>query len=267
MNASRGTEARIILGAAVVDDVLALIVLGGVTAWVAKAGAGSSASAVAALVMKSVGFLIVAIVVGTRLTPAGFREAAKVGSRGTLLALGLCFCFLLAWAASSLGLAALIGAFTAGLVLEDSHSEPFVQRGERPLGELLQPMVSFLVPIFFVLVGFRTSLSILAHPAWLTLALALAAAAVAGKLACAAGVLTRTASRLTVAIGMIPRGEVTLVFAAVGRTLTVGGSPILGDGGYAALVAVVILTTLVTPPSLKWALGRGRTSRLTRPAA
>ena len=82
----------------------------------------------------------------------------ELRTRGALLAVGLCFCFFLSWAASAIGLAALVGAFAAGLVLEDVHSELFVQRGEPSLGELLQPMISFLVPVFFVLVGFRTNL-------------------------------------------------------------------------------------------------------------
>jgi Kef-type K+ transport system membrane component KefB len=123
LRASRGGEAKIILGAAVVDDVLALVVLGAVTAWVgpphdATASAGTS---VAALVMKTIGFLVLAIVLGMKLTPGGFRLAARLRTNGALLATGLCFCFFLAWAASAIGLAALVGAFAAGLVLEDTH--------------------------------------------------------------------------------------------------------------------------------------------------
>jgi Kef-type K+ transport system membrane component KefB len=88
----------------------------------------------------------------------------------------------------------------------------------------------------------------------LVLLLALTAAAIVGKLACAAGVFTAGARRLTVAMGMLPRGEVTLVFAALGSGLHVGGAPLLDERGYAALVAVVVLTTLITPPALKWSL-------------
>jgi Kef-type K+ transport system membrane component KefB len=270
MGASRSGEAKIILGAAVVDDVLALVVLGAVTAWV---GAGDSAAAfrgtsIVALVMKTIGFLVLAIVLGMRLTPAWFRHAARLRTGGALLAVGLCFCFFLSWAASAIGLAALVGAFAAGLVLEDTHSEVFVQRGERSLGELLQPMTAFLVPIFFVLVGFRTQIATLGRPALLALAVALSIAAVIGKLSCAIGVLHRGARRLTVAVGMIPRGEVTLVFAALGGALRIGSVPLLDDRGYAALVAVVIVTTLVTPPALKWSMReRAGAHGVTRPAA
>ena len=256
MRASRSVEAKIILGAAVVDDVLALVVLGAVTAWV---GTGQSAAAfratsIVALVMKTIGFLVLAIVLGMKLTPAWFRRAARLRTSGALLAVGLCFCFFLSWAASAIGLAALVGAFAAGLVLEDTHSEVFVQRGERSLGELLQPLTSFLVPVFFVLVGFRTNLAALGHPALLAFALALSLAAVVGKLSCAIGVLNRGVSKLTVAVGMIPRGEVALVFAALGGALQVGQGPLLDERGYTALVAVVILTTLITPPTLKWSM-------------
>jgi Kef-type K+ transport system membrane component KefB len=230
--------------------------------------AGSGEASIAGLIMKTVGFLALAVVLGARWTATWFRQAAKLRTSGALLASGLCFCFFLSWAASSIGLAALVGAFAAGLVLEEVHSEVFVQRGERPLGELLQPMTSFLVPVFFVLVGFRADLRTLAHPAGLAVPLALTLAAILGKLTCGLGVLARSASKLTVAIGMIPRGEVALVFAALGSTLKVGAAPLLDQSGYTAIVTVVILTTVVTPPALRWSLdSRNRTRAIPRPAA
>ena len=166
MRASRSDEANIKVGAAVIDDVLALVVLGAATEWV-QAGQGAvdfHPTSIIALVMKTIGFLGLAIVLGTWLTPSWFRHAARLQTGGALLAVGLCFCFFLSWAASAIGLAALVGAFTARLILEDTHSEMFVQRGERPLGELLQPMTSFLVPVFFVLVGFHTNLAAPGRP-------------------------------------------------------------------------------------------------------
>lgn len=143
-----------------------------------------------------------------------------------------------------------------------------MQRGERPLGELLQPMTSFFVPVFFVLVGFRTNIAALGRPSVLAFAVALSIAAVAGKLSCAIGVLNRGVSKLTVAVGMIPRGEVTLVFAALGRTLRIGSAPLLDERGYTAIMTVVILTTLVTPPVLSWSMkDRTGSHGFTRPAA
>jgi Kef-type K+ transport system membrane component KefB len=255
IGAFRRDEARIILGAAVVDDVLALVVLGSVTVW-ASGGqnvAASNATTAIALVMKTVGFLSLAILLGVKLTPAWFRRVANLRMKGALLAAGLGFCFLVSWASTLIGLSALVGAFAAGLVLEEGHSELFVQRGELALSELLQPMISFLVPVFFVLVGFRTNVGMLGRPALLVFSIVLAAAIV-GKLSCAAGVLQRGVNRMAVAVGMIPRGEVTLVFAALGSVAHAGQTPLLDERGYTALVTVVVLSTLVTPPALKWSL-------------
>ncbi len=226
------------------------------TGWLATGGSSANADwqPAAILVAKTIAFLTIAIFLGVKLTPAWFRRAAGRETPGAQLALGLSFCFFLAWAASAIGLAALVGAFAAGLVLEEAHFEIFVRRGERPLGDLIEPMTSFMVPVFFVLVGFRTDLHVLARPAVLGFPLLLTVAAIAGKLACSVGVVTAGVRRLAVGIGMIPRGEVTLIFAALGRTLRIGGAPVLDAGGYAALVAVVIITTMVTPPALKWSL-------------
>jgi Kef-type K+ transport system membrane component KefB len=259
----------VILGAAVVDDVLALVLLGVVVATFAPArGAAGGPTTALPLILKTVGFLVLAIVIGVKLTPTWFRQAARLQTQGALLAAGLCFCFLLSWAASRIGLAGLVGAFAAGLVLEDAHSAAFVQRGERSLGELLQPMTAFLVPVFFVLVGFRADLSVLAEPRLLLLPLALTAAAIAGKLVSAGGVLRGDARRWVVACGMIPRGELALVFAAMGGALRSGSGPLLDHHAYTAVVAVVILTTLVTPPALRATIRGGTGShQLTRPAA
>ncbi len=270
MGASRSTEARIVLGAAVVDDVLGLVVLGIVGAWFGPRYGPTAVgdASIAALIMKTIGFLVLAIVLGSQLTPGWFRRAARLRTPGALLAVGLCFCFFMSWAASAIGLASLVGAFAAGLVLEDVHSEMFVRRGERPLNEMLQPMTSFLVPVFFVLVGFRADIRILAHPTALAVPLALTAAAVAGKLLCGVGVRARDTSKLTVALGMIPRGEVALVFAALGGTYKIGELPLLDQNGYTAIVTVVILTTLITPPALKWSLAQRRGAHVVpRPAA
>ena len=128
--------------------------------------------------------------------------------------------------------------------------------GSPPLERLLKPFTAFFVPVFFVMVGIRTDVTRLFHPLMLTVPLALTAAAVIGKMACAGGVVHTGIRRATVALGMLPRGEVTLVFAALGRTIRIGDAPLLNDQGYIALVAVVVLTTLITPPALKWSLAR-----------
>lgn len=257
---TKSIEARTILGAAVIDDILGLVVLGLVTGWVTAASGGGggkvSPLSLAITIGKTVGFLAIAVAVGVKVTPRLFGVAAKLRTSGALLAFGLAFCFFLAWAASLIGLAPLIGAFAAGLVLEDLHSARFVARGERSLSELVEPISGFLVPIFFVVMGVRADVRAFAHPQTLVLAAALGGAAIVGKLACAAGPKAGT-NRLAIAFGMIPRGEVTLIFASIGAATMIDGAPLLDGNGYSALVMVVVVTTLVTPTALKWGFGRG----------
>jgi Kef-type K+ transport system membrane component KefB len=251
-------EARTILGAAVIDDVLGLLMLALVGGWIARRASGASdghALPLLWILVKTLGFLGAIVAIGSRLAPWLFRLAAHFRTPGTLLALALSFCFLLAWTADAMGLAPLVGAFAAGLVLEEVHSAGFVARGERSLSELVEPLSRFLVPIFFVMMGMRADLHALTRLETLGLVAALTCAAVVGKLACGLGT-ARGVSRLTVAFGMIPRGEVSLVFASLGMTLTFDGSPLLDQSGYSALVAVVILTTVLTPLLLRWQLVR-----------
>jgi Kef-type K+ transport system membrane component KefB len=117
------------------------------------------------------------------------------------------------------------------------------------------PVSTLLVPLFFVRMGLQVDLPELARGS-LLLAVALTAVAMLGKQACALAVVTRGADRLTVGLGMIPRGEVGLIFAGMGLKLTMEGRPVLGPGEFAAVVAMVMLTTVLTPPLLKWRLGR-----------
>ena len=251
-------EARIILGAAVIDDVMGLIVLAVVSGAILAAGGagGFSYGKVGLIVFKSVAFLVVALLIGVYVSPRLFRVAARLRGRDVLLALGLAWCFLLSWLSSLIGLAPIVGAFAAGLILEDIHSRSFVDRGEHTLDDLIKPIAAFLAPIFFVLMGMRTDLRAFATPGVIGLALALTVAAVIGKLACSLAVWRPGIDRLTIGIGMIPRGEVGLIFANVGLGLYLGGQPVLDRNTFSALVAMVILTTLLTPVALKMSLAR-----------
>jgi Kef-type K+ transport system membrane component KefB len=136
-----------------------------------------------------------------------------------------------------------LGGLLAGLVQDAALTHP-------ALTVRMEPIASLLVPIFFVLMGMRADFRALADPSTLLLVGALAAAAIVGKLACALGAPGGT-DRIAVAFGMVPRGEVSLVFANLGLTLTVGGKPLLDTKQYSALVAVVVVTTLLTPLALK----------------
>jgi Kef-type K+ transport system membrane component KefB len=251
-------EARIVLGAAVLDDVMGLVVLAVVSGTIAAADGGTSFSygSVALIVVKATVFLAGSLAVGVYLSPRLFKLASRLQARGVLLALGLAWCFLLSWLADRIGLAPIVGAFAAGLVLEDVHYRGFMERGEHTLEHLIQPISGFLAPIFFVLMGMRTDLRAFASPGVLGLALALTVAAVIGKQACSLGVWRPGVDRLTVGIGMIPRGEVGLIFANIGLGLSVGGRAVLDRNTFSALVVMVILTTLLTPFALKASLGR-----------
>jgi Kef-type K+ transport system membrane component KefB len=248
-------EGQIILGAAVIDDVMGLIVLA-VMAGMAGGGAtaGGGAWAAAGLVtLKAVIFIVGALMAGRALAPRLFRLASRLHGKGVIFTSALVTCFSLAWAAEAVGLAPIVGAFAAGLVLEGVPFGELLPEGDK-LEDLLLPLSSVLVPLFFVHMGAQVKLQELAGGSVL-LALALTVVAILGKQACALAVVTRGADRLAVGLGMIPRGEVGLIFAGMGLTLKVGGRPLLGAGEFAAVVAMVLLTTVLTPPLLRWRLG------------
>ena len=251
-------EARVILGAAVVDDVFGLVILAVLSGVITAANAGTPMAfgSVGLIVAKAVLFLGGALVLGQVLSPRLFGLASRLHGRGVLLATALVFCFALSYTAALIGLAPIVGAYAAGLILEHVHYRPFTERGERRLEELLQPIGTFLVPLFFVLMGMRVDLTAFAHSEILGLAALLTVAAIAGKQACALGALGGKLDRLTIGLGMIPRGEVGLIFANIGLGLTIGGAPVIDRSVYAAVVIMVIVTTLVTPPALRWSLER-----------
>jgi Kef-type K+ transport system membrane component KefB len=254
----RTIEARIVLGAAVIDDVLGLLVLAVVTAVAAAADEGRQLAGahVAGAVAKATVFLVGAILLGVVLAPRLFRIAARLRARGVLLASGLAFCFVLSWLADVVGLAPIVGAFAAGLVLEEATFLDFTGRGEVGLAELIEPVSYFLVPVFFVLMGMRTDLSAFLRPEILGLAVALTVAAIVGKQICGVAVLQRGVDRIFVGLAMIPRGEVGLVIASVGQGIRVRGEPMIDPATFSAVVIMVIVTTLITPPLLKWRGGR-----------
>ena len=258
LGCAQSPEARIVLGAAVIDDVLGLVILAVVTGIIAAAASGESLSAldVGKTLFASLGFLGGSLALGVWLSPRAFRVASRLESNGVLLALALAFCFALSWAANAIGLAPIVGAFAAGLILEHAHYIDFRDRGERELEELVQPLTQFLVPIFFVVMGLRTDLRAFAADGVLLLACALTVVAILGKLACSLGVRGGVADRLSVGIGMIPRGEVGLIFANIGIGLSLNGQPVVSQHEFSAIVVMVIVTTMITPPMLKWALAR-----------
>jgi len=256
-------EARIILGAAVIDDVMGLLILAVVAGAIKASATGSALSLieVSVITVKALLFLAGSILLGHFAVPKLLRGAGRLETRGVLLTLAVSFCFLLAWAASKVGLAPIVGAFAAGLVLDEVHYKPRNNRKERHLQELTQPVSAILVPIFFVLMGLKVDLRLFVRFELLGFALALTLAAILGKQVCSLGVLERGVNRVAIGLGMIPRGEVGLIFAGIGATLmlpTADGvnEPVIGPATFGVVVIMVIVTTIVTPPALKWALER-----------
>jgi Kef-type K+ transport system membrane component KefB len=255
--------ARIILGAAVIDDVLGLMILAVVAGAIKATASGGALSvmAVGVIAVKAVAFLIGSIVVGHFLVPRLLRGAGRLKSEGVLLTLAVSFCLLLSWVSAKVGLAPIVGAFAAGLVLDEVHYKPAHSRKERDLEDLLQPVSLVLVPIFFVLMGMKVDLRYFARVDLMGFAVTLTLAAIIGKQICSLGVLERGTNRLAIGLGMIPRGEVGLIFASIGATLMLPDivglpKPVISSGTFGAVVIMVIVTTLVTPPLLKWSLAR-----------
>jgi Kef-type K+ transport system membrane component KefB len=247
-------ESRIILGAAVIDDILGLVILAVVSGLITAAnagGAGVSTGVVLWIVAKAVLFLFGAVVVGGFLVPRLFKAALRLRGKGILLTLALVFCFLLAWLAELAGLASIVGAFAAGLILEEVHFRGFRERGDHSLEELLHPLAVFLIPIFFIEMGMAVDLRTFGSTEVLLFALVLTVVAIIGKQAAAFGVTGKGLNRWAVGLGMIPRGEVGLIFASIGAGLYLEGNPIINPAVYAAVVIMVIVTTMVTPPVLK----------------
>ncbi|MDQ5843685.1 MAG: cation:proton antiporter [Acidobacteriota bacterium] len=256
-------EARVILGAAIIDDVLGLIILAVVVGAINANSAGTTLSIIeiALIAGKALAFLLGSIAVGHFVVPHLLRGAGRLETRGVLLTLAICFCLFLSWVAGTVGLAPIVGAFAAGLVLDEVHYKPKRARTERGLNELLQPVSAVLVPVFFVLMGLKVDLRIFARIEILWFALAVTLAAIIGKQICSLGVLERGVSRLSIGLGMIPRGEVGLIFVGIGASLMMTGvdgiaKPVIGSETFGAVVIMVVVTTLVTPPVLKWALER-----------
>lgn len=255
-------EGRIILGAAVIDDVLGLIVLAVVSGVISATDAGRafSVGSLAMIVAKAAGFLVVAVFVGRWVSKHAFSLAGRLRGEGILLTMTVAFCFTLSWLAGLAGLAPIVGAFAAGLVLDELHYRVLLEREAHAesIEQLLGPISQLLVPVFFVLMGMAIDVTAFARPDVLAFAAVLTVAAVIGKQACALGVLEKGADRVAVGLGMIPRGEVGLIFASIGRTLHLDGKPVIDGATYSAVVVMVVVTTLVTPPLLVARLKRHR---------
>ena len=235
-------EARTVLGAAVVDDVLGLIILTVVTRIVEQGSVGIGT--IASTIGLAVGFLAVTSTVGFTIFPQLFARIAK-GARSTstvsVVAIGIALGFSVL--ADKAHLAPIIGAFVAGLALRRIATH---ERVERDVSSLAQ----VFVPIFFLNIGISTNIRAMADARVIGVALLLSVVAIVAKIAAASGAIGSRGDKLTIGFGMLPRGEVGLIFASIG--LSVGA---LSEELYGSVLVVVLVTTLVAPPLLRWRLG------------
>ncbi len=255
-------EAKIILGAAVIDDVLGLIILAVVGGMIGSVGQGGGAFSFADLLLitgKAVGFLVLAVALGSRLSTFLFRNGGKLRQEGMWLSLAISYCFFLSYLAHWFGLAPIVGAFAAGLTVDQAGVAKFFPHEKGDLEDHVVYLARFFVPIFFVHTGMGVDLSVLTDSTVVLFGAVLTVAAVLGKQVCGWGVWGTAAKgidRTLIGIGMIPRGEVGLIFAMYGAELMLNGEPVVDKALYSAIVIMVMLTTLMTPPGLTWALRR-----------
>jgi Kef-type K+ transport system membrane component KefB len=235
-------ESAIILGAAVIDDVLGLVILGVISALAAQ-GVGEStvASALLLPLAKAVFYFAAAYAFGRFAIPPFLRFCRKEFGEPGLILGGLCICLLFGFAAQQCGLAPVVGAFFAGMMTDTNPGA-----AGHGLEHSLKPLLYIFVPLFFVLTGMGVDLRLFAEGSALFLTLMLCVVAVAGKLA-AGFVLKGGRQRWIVGVGMVPRGEVGLIFAALGAALQVDGAPLLSQEAYVAVVAMVAFTTFLAP--------------------
>ncbi len=261
-------EARIVLGAAVFDDVMGLIILAIVSA-IATMGAVSLGT-ISWITAKAVLFLVGSIVVGILIAPYLGRFFSKIHTGvGMKLTLAISFGLIFAYLAGVIGLAPIVGAFAAGLVLDPVHFRYFKNHhlvedikkdiddleedkkkkinnviesySHRHIEDLIEPISVFLVPLFFIVTGMAVNIKVLFNGQVLLVALGVTIAAFLGKIL--AGLAAGKVKKALVGWGMVPRGEVGLIFATIGKQLGV-----INDAVFSVIIIMVIITTLITPP-------------------
>ena len=251
-------ESEIILGASVIDDVLGLLILAVVSGMLVSMSPGAEAPGLpwrqfGIIILKAFVFLGSALIFGQMASRWFLKAADFLHGQDLLLISGLTFCFLMAYLANLAGLAVIVGAFAAGLFLDKCAYECYAERHhELRLKTRLQPLRDLFVPIFFVMVGIQVNLKDLLSLPVLTIVFILVFVAIIGKMLSALGIWDSHVNRLSVGAGMIPRGEVGLIFASMGTQLKIQGVPIINAEVYTILILVILATTLVTPPLLKW---------------
>lgn len=237
-------EAKIALGAAIIDDILALAVLGIISA-LAMTGQELSIVFTIKTVVVSVAFLALAIIFGEIFVKYLIKMLEKMKSRGALTTGAIFFALLLSLLALQVGSSLVLGAFAAGILFAETHQKD-------PIEKVLKPLVDIFTPIFFVSVGVFVNIKVfnIFDPAnhqalmWIAVLFIIATGSkfLSGFLISAKEGLNRK----IIGISMMPRGEVCLIFASVGKI-----SGVLSDEMYTVIVATVMLSTVVVPPLMK----------------
>jgi Kef-type K+ transport system membrane component KefB len=247
LGALETSEGRVVLGAAVLDDIVGLVVLAVVASLVA--GTPVSALAVGRIAGVALLFVVAAVVIGSRVAPPAFRVIERLKTTGTLGVFGIAFAFVLAWLADVSGSAMIVGAFAAGIVLNGIPQSKEIERATTSVGH-------FFVPIFFASVGASVDLGALASSRSLLVGLALIVCGIVGKVAAGFVPFWFPGRKLLIGVAMVPRGEVGLIFAQMGLT-----SGALDAGLFGAIMLMVLATTFVTPPSLAAVVRRSGAGR------
>ena len=233
LGALQSREGQVVIGAAVLDDVVGLIILSIVSGL--AGGASVSVLGVGKTTGIAIGFVVVALLIGRLLVPPIFTVVERIKTSGTLGLIALAFAFLLAWLAYVSGSAMIIGAFAAGLVLHGTPQRREIERATTTIG-------FFFVPIFFAAVGAQVDLGALTEPRALAIGGALIVAAVAGKYAAGYAPFWFEGNKKLIGAAMIPRGEVGLIFAQTG--LTTGA---LDPELFSSIMLMVMVTTFMAP--------------------
>ncbi|HEX7828019.1 MAG TPA: cation:proton antiporter [Thermoanaerobaculia bacterium] len=251
-------ESQVILGAAVVDDIIGLVLL--MLVGTLAQGGELTVLGVSRIVLTAFGFVVLAIVIGSQLAPRLIRAIDRIEMHRGLFFSSIVFAFTLALVAQKVGSAVIIGAFAAGLVLARTHRGKEIERE-------VHDVAQFFIPIFFVVVGAAVDLRSInpfdpaARP-FLLIGLGLTAIGIAGKVAAGYVVWKKGLNRTVIGVGMIPRGEVGLIFATIGLS-----SKLISGGLYSAVALMVMLTTFITPPLLRRLLVQGTATKFEGGAA
>jgi Kef-type K+ transport system membrane component KefB len=238
-------ESRIIIGAAVIDDVLGLVILAVVSGL--AGGATVTAFGITRTFVVAVGFLVVAVMIGNFIAPKLFTLIDRMSVRGVLLVSAFSFALLFAALADKAGSAMIIGSFAAGIVLSSTNQFDLIV-------ERIEPVADVFTPIFFVSVGAAVNVNLfnpfseVFNGTVIAVGAILFAIAVIGKVLAGfvVGWGAEQLNRMAIGIGMVPRGEVGLIFADIGRR-----AGILSAETFSAILIMVIATTFVAPPLLK----------------